>query len=311
MDDNKIWDDFLSHRTVTSVSLKEIFDHERNAVSQLLKDNCKELREENQKAHKQLLVDITNIIEDHIGPLVVRVNTIESSVANIQDEILQLKSAVSELKSTTEKQTAEIDELKKENIELKSTSFDKSIVEKSINDLEERLEDRTNRQLRKTLVITGVKESDHESWADTKKIVAKTISTNLKISFDDSFDMLERVHRSAPTKNVNKIGRRDIYAAIHEWSDAEFLTSKFRKLNARNRHLNVHFNYKYGPMTTRRRNAALKLRRKLIDEKTIVQGYLSFPVKLFVKFSNSENAAWEEFEDFSKFSMADLPQDSH
>ena len=237
----------MTHRTVTSKSLKEFFYYERNATTQLFKEECKELRAENQQSNKQLLVDITKIIDDRLGPLIDRVNTIESSVSIVQNEILQLKSAVSELRLTTEKQTAEINQLKEENIELKSSSFDESNILKSINDLEERVEDRTNRQLRKTLVITGINESENESWSDTKKIVAKTISRNLKISYDDSFDMLERVHRSAPTTNEKKIGRRDIYAAIHEWQDCEFLTRQFRKLNIRNHNFNVHINYNIRP----------------------------------------------------------------
>ena len=60
-------------------------------------------------------------------------------------------------------------------------------------------------------------------------------------------------------------------------------------------------------MTTRRRNAAL--RRKLLDENKIVQGYIGFPAKLLVKYVHGDNTEWEVFEDFSKYSMDALDQE--
>ena len=121
--------------------------------------------------------------------------------------------------------------------------------------------------------------------------------------------MLERVHRSAPTKNPAKVGRRDIYAAIHEWDDAEYLTRSFRTLNRKNRNLKLYLNYKYGPMTTRRRNYALKIRRRLLEENKIVQGFISFPAKLMVK--TSADAQWEVLDDYSHFALADLDEDGN
>ena len=296
MDVDKVWEDFLTHRTVTSKSLKDIFDLERAAMSQLFKSECKEL-----------LVDITNVIDDRLGIICERISVVETSMSVVENEILILKSAVSDLSETSQKQSAEIIELKAEITELKSLpSVDDSSLRKCVNDLEERVEDRTNRQLRKTLVITGVKESDKESWSDTKKLVAKTISTNLNLDYYDAYDMLERVHRSAPTKLANKIGRRDIYASIHDWNDCEFLTSEFRQANRKNRNLNIHVNCKYGPLTTRRRNEALKVRRELLNDNKITQGYISFPAKLLVKYSNDADAKFDVYNDFSKLSISDL-----
>ena len=284
----------MTHRTVTSKSLKDIFDIERVAMSRLFKSECKDL-----------LSDITKIIDDRLGLVSERITLIESSMSVVESEISVLKSAVSDLGEITERQSAEIVDLRAEITELKSLPFvDDSSLRKCVNDLEERVVDRTNRQLRKTLVITGINEIENESWSDTKKLVAKAISKNLNMHYDDAYDMLERVHRSAPTTLGKKIGRRDIYAAIHDWEDCEFLTRKFRQLNGKNRNLNIHFNYKYGPLTTRRRNGALKLRRELIDQKKIVQAYISFPAKLLVKYSEAEE--FEVYEDFSKYAMSDL-----
>ena len=298
-DAEKIWEEFMNHRTVTSKSLKDIFDLERDIMSRLFKDEC-----------KSLLVDITTLMDDRLGLVNERIGTIEQSMVNVQSEISviqkeiqELKSTVSDLKKTANDQSDEIAKLQSENEALKSLPDDSSL-RSSISKLEERVEDRTNRQLRKTLTITGIQEIENESWTDTKKLVAKTISGNLNIKYDDAFDMLERVHRSAPTTNASKIGRRDIFAAIYDWNDCEFLTRKFRNLNGKNRNLKIHFNYKYGPLTTRRRNAALYQRRKLFNEKMIVQGYLSFPAKLLVKRSNDDD--FEVYEDFSKLSLEEL-----
>ena len=115
MDYDKVWEDFLTHRTVTSKSLKDIFDLERNAVTLLFTDECKAMRAENQDNHKQLLLDITKTIENCLGPLADRISNVELSVSAIEKEIHELKSVVSELKSQTDHQADEINKLKAEN----------------------------------------------------------------------------------------------------------------------------------------------------------------------------------------------------
>ena len=184
-------------------------------------------------------------------------------------------------------------------------------MKKNLKALEERIEDRTNRQLRKTIVISGIREQKgEETWADTKRVVANTISKHIKdVDYTEALDMLERVHRSAPTRNENKKGKRDIYAAIRDWEDCEFLTRSFRKLNAKKRDLRIHFNNKYGPMTTRRRNLALRKRRELLDSNEIHSAYIAFPAKLIIKKDSSADTKWVVFEDFSKTAMEDIPSD--
>ena len=160
--------------------------------------------------------------------------------------------------------------------------------------------------MRKTIVVKGIKENAHESWDDTRELVARTISDNIKtVSFDDAYDMLDRVHRSPPTKNPSKIGKRDIYAALNYWDDSQFLINNFRKLNRRKDNFNIYIDYKYGPLTTRRRNQALKRRRELLESGVIVQGYVSYPAKLFVKHDKNDDN-YVLLENFSNEDVVDV-----
>ena len=63
--------------------------------------------------------------------------------------------------------------MKEEHNKLKNHSQDNSV---NVKALEERFEDRTNRQLRKTLVFNNIPETEQESLEDTEKLVANAIA---------------------------------------------------------------------------------------------------------------------------------------
>ena len=157
--------------------------------------------------------------------------------------------------------------------------------------------------MRKTLVFKGISEDGKETWDDTREILAETISQNIKrFSYDDAYDLFDRVHRSSPTTNARKHNKRDIFAALHTWDDCEFIINMFTKLNRKNPNLKIYVDYKYGPLTTRRRNEALKMRRELLNDGTIARGYISYPAKLCVKY-NTNDKDWVVHENFSKRSI--------
>ena len=47
---------------------------------------------------------------------------------------------------------------------------------------------------------------------------------------------------------------------------------------------NISVDQKYGPLTTRRRQLAFKLRREMLDSGEIASAYVEFPAKLMVNF---------------------------
>ena len=173
---------------------------------------------------------------------------------------------------------------------------------KEIDEVKERLEERTNRQLRQTLVIKGVRELPNkgpkgETWEETKQLLASTIAKNVKTSYDNAYKMLNRVHRSRPTANPNKRGQRDIFANLFSWDHCDKLVEDFRLLNVRG-HSNIHVEFKYGPLTTNRRIQAMGKRKLLKTAGEIISGYVAYPARLMVKAAGSSN--YHMIEDFSR-----------
>ena len=184
------------------------------------------------------------------------------------------------------------------------TQFSTSNISKKINEVEELLEERTNRQLRQTLVFRGVREVEDESWEDTSEIIAKLISKNLGISSNKAHDMLNRVHRGKPA-NINKNSPRPIYAALFKWHDCEELVEGFRDLNI-NQKSSIRVSYMYGPKTSLRRGLALVERKNLKDSGAIISGYLAYPARLFGKTPGSNN--YKLIKDFSNHEVTLNPK---
>ena len=184
-----------------------------------------------------------------------------------------------------------------------------------INYLTENVESRTNRQMRNTLVFKGIPESKEEkSWEQTRTVLAATVSKCIpRLSKDDAYNIFECVHRGRP--NNRTPGKRNTFAKLCRWDDAESLKSDFRKLNINDKNLKIYCEQKFGPLTTFRRNHAMAVRRKLMDDKAIFSGYVAFPAKLLVKKSRDKNEKYILYEDFSKmevsFSGVDAVDDSN
>ena len=176
--------------------------------------------------------------------------------------------------------------------------------DQSIKNLESKLEDTTNRHLRKTLVIKGVKELDNETWKATESVLAKTISeaTDGDVDEIEAARMIERAHRSRP--NHQKKGRRDIFVKLYDWKDSEYIKERFAKKNIKDRHFKKYCEQKYGPLTSARRNEALKARKTLKSTGVIARGFVAFPAKLMVKLPNdSRDAKYRLHEDFSNIEI--------
>ena len=148
-----------------------------------------------------------------------------------------------------------------------------------LSEKDEEIEDLRNRQMRKTLVFKGIKESDAEkSWDDTEQSLIMTIKEACT-EFPD--DAIERCHR-VQKKRYSRTGSRDIVAQFYSWKDAEKVRQEFAKKNSRDRSFGVFCSQKYGPRTTFRQNLAMKLRKDLITSNEYAKAYVAYPAKLMV-----------------------------
>ena len=194
-------------------------------------------------------------------------------LANLVRTLLQkhdsLEKEVQELKGKlTEQSKFEI-----------NSSNEVTSVSIRIKELEKKIEDRTNRQLRKTLVFRNVAEdASEQSWSDTTKLVATKISGLLSIPFDEAKHLIDRCHRGGNPSFYKKSNRvRPIYVAMIRWDTCEELVKASRGQS------DVFIDYKYGPLTTARRNMALKKRKELKSTGEIVSGFIKFPAVLMGK----------------------------
>ena len=164
---------------------------------------------------------------------------------------------------------------------------------KKIKVLEKTMEDRINRQLRQTLVIRNIpEEADEKSWSDTTDVVADKIADLLHLEFDEARSLINRCHRGGKAsyyREKNKV--RPIYVAMMRWGTCEQL------VNASRSQRQFYIDYKYAPLTTKRRNMALKLRRDLKTAGEIDKGFVKFPAILMGK-KNGE-AKYREIRNFS------------
>ena len=228
--------------------------------------------------------ELESALNKHLNETIESLRASLEEVSNIAKSVLKL----------AEEQKAVIKDLKTSKGKIESAPS-------RITDLEELIEERTNRQLRKTLVFHGISSeadnSKYESWKDTEVLVRKTISKVLSIPFEKT-DMIERFHRGARSSNYKGNLPNPIYAAIYDWKDCEALIEKFREHNMANRDSPLRVEYKYGPLTTKRRSLALNERRTLKQNGAIISGYVAYPARLMVKTEPA--GKYSEYKDFSK-----------
>ena len=166
-----------------------------------------------------------------------------------------------------------------------------------VKNIEEIIEERTNRQLRKTLVVRGIPETETDkSWQETERLLCDKIAETLDIEPSEAASMIDRCHRGGNPSYYNKANKpRPIFAAMFSWKSCEEIIWKARS----NRTMYV--DYKYGPITTKRRNLALQKRRELINSGEIVKGHVAYPARLMGK--SSKDRKYKMIEDFSKIDV--------
>ena len=232
---------------------------------------------------------LTEQFKQHTEVLMARIDSLSAELVKAKDnaeEAIKLAQANHE----------SIELLTSENIYLKDEL--KRIKDVEIINLENIIEDRTNRQLRKTLVFKNVPESDSETWEQTEMKLVEAIHTIAKVPIEEAEVFIERAHRAIPIDNRD--GPRPIFAAFYDWKQAELVKDAFRKNNIENG-ATLMAEQKYGPLTTKRRNEALRTRKELKSSGKIINGYVAFPAKLMVR--TVAGARYHMHKDFSKMKV--------
>ena len=176
------------------------------------------------------------------------------------------------------------------------------------NVLLEKAEDLTNRSLRKTIIIRGIPEEREEvSWDETRKVVVNVLMKHTGRTYEDLDNVFERIHRASqkkqPKDNRQKSKQpqpRIIHALLRDWNEIDKLSSALRKSNEKN---SIFIDQQYGPLTTYRRNVAMKKRMEMKEAKLITGGHVKFPAVLFVKYTHGDK--FVRCDDFSKIPIPD------
>ena len=246
------------------------------------KEDFIKILNEKLKFHKEKLVDEFKV-------------TIRAEINEFANHVLQrveeMEMKINNVCRTIEKYDKKLESMNNDNENLKSKLLD---AEKKINDLEELTEQQTNRNMRKTLIFTNVKEEDGED-NDTSEILSRTIAKVSKnnISKEEAKRFIERAHRGKPKHN-SKSSPRPIYAAIVDWRHSEKIKEYF--LGKKNGS-GIYCDQMYGPRTSWKRSQALKARKELKSINAIDKGYVAYPAKLMVKKTGEQKYAL--YKDFS------------
>ena len=231
--------------------------------------------------------------DNRVGDLVVKIENVEQ---NQNEKIVGLTERVAEL-------------------EEKLSTLENA--PKQIDQLAEAIESRTNRQLRETLVFKNIPEEEPEvsggllaQYTETKKLLATVISEHCPgITYEVAYSQIKRAHRERKRDDLeehqpSRAGKRFIFAAFHSWDLCQEILNAFRDLCIKDRNFKIAAEQKYGPLTSRRRHMAFKLRKELKDEGVITSGYVDFPAKLIVNMHGELNdngkKAYRMYKNFSK-----------
>ena len=163
----------------------------------------------------------------------------------------------------------------------------------------EMVEDQTNRNLRKNIIIRGIPEGKEEkSWEETREVVANALGKACNIHPNTIGDMFERVHRGSKREDDGNNQPRTIFGLLYDWNNIDYLMKELRKHGKGSK---IYIDQQFGPITTYRRKLALDKRKSLKDAKTITSGWIKYPAKLMVRYG--EDKKYVMCEDFSKKSI--------
>ena len=235
------------------------------------------------KSTDETKVELLNKFDD----LAERIDSIEAKVDTN-------KEATDALSTIVEENKAELIRLNLRIVSLEDKVKMLETIPEKLNETRETVEERTNRQLRETLVFKNIIEvNPDESYNDTKVLLSKLISEHCHLQYDDVYSEIKRAHRESNRPShaeFSRRGKRHIFAAFHSWDLCQKIIETFKNLNIRNQNFKINAEQKYGPLTTKRRNLAMQKRKELKETGAIISGYVAFPARLMVNTSNQLDA---------------------
>ena len=236
-----------------------------------------------------------------------RIAEVETSTSvnknNISTVVITANNALNEAKENTgtiAKLQTEVDHLsefeKRAESQLAKLVETVDVLSVRSNIAEVRLEEQTNRSLRKTLVIRGVKERANEkSWEETRGVAVDALVSVTKMEWEYLNKEIERVHRGKVVEDEDKLfGKRNIYILFYDWNISSEVLDNFRK---HGKSTGIFIDQMYGPDTSYRRNQAIKYRKTLFEQEKIAHGFVDYPAKLMVKVNGQKGYRLEK--DFS------------
>ena len=157
--------------------------------SSLLPELTVALSEKLLKNFDDIFVEKLEIFKDEIALVNKSVLDNNTLIQNFAKHLEAIEEANRELEN-------KIQQLKLDNDDLKSQITNIAIPDDDrINSIEERIEERTNRSLRQTMVFRGIPGKPKESWATTTQNLAQCIADALDISDSKAHAMINRAHR--------------------------------------------------------------------------------------------------------------------
>ncbi len=236
---------------------------------------------------------------------------LQNELSSVKEELVRLQNELDTVSNVANNALKQSDMLKKELTKVQEENAHlKTQLQNNNNDqleMRESLEDTKNRQLRKTLVFKGIKEvnpndsaspNGDKNWDGTKALLAKTMAEALGTTVEEADQMVERAHRASPNSNYKGSAPRLIFAAFKDWRDSERTKVAFRRMKS-----GIIADQKVGPLTTKRRDMALKERKRLLNENIVFSAYVAHPARLMVKDSLSKTAKYRLHKDFSRESV--------
>ena len=271
-------------------------DESESSFHYVTNDQLEKILADNRKQSEKTIKDaVKDAIKNEL-------NDMKQEISRLQSELETVSGVAANALKLSEQLKVDFTKLQEEQVHLKTKLLNSTSEQ---NKMQEVIEDNKNRQLRKTLVFKGIPEENtanddntnppRENWDETASILAKSMSQALNTTIEEAKQMVERCHRAAPNSNYRGNKPRPIFAAFLDWKDSERTKDAYRK----NRALGVIAEQKTGPLTTMRRNIALKERKRLLDQGAIYNGYVMHPARLMVKDSQAPGAKYKTWKDFS------------
>ena len=214
-------------------------------------------------------------INDNITALSHRITALEDDVQKTQDNILALENEVT---------------INKNNMNIQTTEMgnDVRLLNVLVKELENQVEDQTNRNMRNTLIIKGIREDPTEkNWDDATNALVSHLTSIFDWDPDSLNADIERCHRgrkeAVEMRNDNKRNQpRPIFVKFHSWKTAEQIRRRIIGAHKQKK-TRIIVSQMFSKKTTKRMNDQLEIRKHLLLENKEWRAVVKFPGILLVK----------------------------